>query len=159
MKIYITDLAAYNEGNLDGFWLDIECLDADEIQDEIDIFLEKQSEKYGVEREEYFVTDYDGISSEFGEYPVIDELVEYAENVDQYGQSVVDAAKCLDVPVESYSGSYDNTTDLAIEYAESTDLFGGCAETLERYFDYESFGRDLAMDYSEYDGYYFSNCY
>ena len=36
---------------------------------------------------------------------------------------------------------------------------GGISElgdnTIETYFDYDSFGRDLAMDFSEYDGYYF----
>ena len=40
---------------------------------------------------------------------------------------------------------------------ESTGLLHGMPETVERYFDYEAFGRDLAFDFMEFNGYYFSN--
>ena len=40
---------------------------------------------------------------------------------------------------------------------EITGLLHGMPETVERYFDYEAFGRDLAFDFMEFNGYYFSN--
>lgn len=52
---------------------------------------------------------------------------------------------------------FDSDTDLAHEYVESTGLLHGMPETVERYFDYEAFGRDLAFDFMEFNGYYFSN--
>jgi antirestriction protein len=57
---------------------------------------------------------------------------------------------------EHYEGQFDSDRDLAYHYV---DVLGGVdqlgEETLHRYFDYESFGRDLAYDYSDYDGHYF----
>ena len=52
---------------------------------------------------------------------------------------------------------FDSDTDLAHEYVESTGLLHGMPETVERYFDYEAFGRDFAFDFMEFNGYYFSN--
>lgn len=58
---------------------------------------------------------------------------------------------------DSFYGRFDSDTDLAHEYVESTWLLHGMPETVERYFDYEAFGRDLAFDFMEFNGYYFSN--
>jgi len=156
--IYITDLAAYNEGNPDGFWLDIEDLDADEIKDSIKEFLEKQSVKYKTEREEYFVTDYDDIPTEFGEYPDIDELVEYMEQVGEFSKGVVDAAKVLGVSPETYYGEYDSLEEFGREYADGTGLFvDDKSGVMEMYFDFESYGNDTLINgFSEENGFYFS---
>ena len=57
--------------------------------------------------------------------------------------------------------TYANTdADLGEEYVE---MIGSISElgqdTLERYFDYRAFGRDLAYDYDEYSGHYFNQNY
>lgn len=58
---------------------------------------------------------------------------------------------------EHYQGYFDNDEKFADNYIDS---IGGVGElgkgTLETYFDYQSFSRDLAYDYSNYDGHYFS---
>jgi antirestriction protein len=58
---------------------------------------------------------------------------------------------------EHYEGEYDSDEDLAYGYV---DMVGGLdalgKQTLESYFDYSAFGRDLAInDFHEYDGHYF----
>jgi hypothetical protein len=57
---------------------------------------------------------------------------------------------------DRYDGQFESDEQLGEHYVEMT---GGIEnmdkDTLERYFDYERFGRDLAYDYSEFDGYYF----
>ena len=58
---------------------------------------------------------------------------------------------------DSLYGRFDSDTDLAHEYVEITGLLHGMPETVERYFDYEAFGRDFAFYFMEFNGYYFSN--
>ena len=58
---------------------------------------------------------------------------------------------------DAYAGHFDSNTDLAYDYVENTGLFDGVPESICMYFDHESFGRDLAMDYSEFNGHYFHN--
>jgi hypothetical protein len=57
---------------------------------------------------------------------------------------------------DRYDGQFESDEQLGEHWVEMT---GGIEnmgkDTLERYFDYERFGRDLAYDYSEFDGYYF----
>lgn len=55
---------------------------------------------------------------------------------------------------DKFVGHYESLEDLGIEMAE---VEGTCSipEWMERYFDYESYGRDIAYDYYEDDGYYF----
>ena len=59
--------------------------------------------------------------------------------------------------IQATGSKLDSDTDLAHEYVESTGLLHGMPETVQRYFDYEAFGRDLAFDFMEFNGYYFSN--
>jgi antirestriction protein len=63
---------------------------------------------------------------------------------------------------DSYAGSYDSRTEFTYEYLSSTGLLepsqykdNPSIETLIRYFDVDSFGRDLMNDYWETDGFYF----
>lgn len=63
---------------------------------------------------------------------------------------------------DSYVGQFDSRTDFTNDYIDSTGLLNpkqyegiSGVETLLRYFDVDSFGRDLMHDYWERDGYYF----
>ena len=60
MRAYIADLAAYNEGNLVGGWIDLDGKDADDIQGEIAKLLETWSAGKEQPREEYAVHDWEG---------------------------------------------------------------------------------------------------
>lgn len=64
---------------------------------------------------------------------------------------------------ESYRGNFggsmkDAKVEYAYQYIEETGLLADVSATLERYFDYEAFARDLFLEeYTEVDGYVFAN--
>jgi antirestriction protein len=65
---------------------------------------------------------------------------------------------------ESYQGQFGSRTEFAEHYLDSTGLldpkqYEGVlgANLLLRYFDIDSFGRDLMNDYWETDGHYFGS--
>ena len=74
----------------------------------------------------------------------------------------------LDDQLEGFRESYqeffgvsgkDATLKFTYQYVEETGLLSGVPSTLEKYFDYEAFARDLFLDgYSEYEGHVFIEC-
>lgn len=172
-KVYIADLAAYNEGKLVGEWIDLsDYNDGSEVMDEISNLLKKWSKKAGEEREEYAVHDYENFASNlYSEYmgeESFDKVIKAYKVSEEKGipADVIgtimreynpdDIEEWID---EHYEGQFDNDTDLAYHYV---DMMGGVEKlgkkTTDMYFDYEKFGRDLAInDFNEHGGYYFRN--
>jgi len=149
LKVFITNLGKYNEGELIGEWV---SLPVDESE------LEEVLERLGTneEYEEYFITDYetefDGLKID--EYSNIEELNELAaqlESLDEYdlekvgaiieayGADLKDAIENID-DYTYYSGM--SLEDVAYEYVEEMNL----PEIAQRYFNYEAFARDLGFD-------------
>ena len=158
-RAYITNLGKYNEGELDGEWVDfpIDERDFNEVLTRIEI---------GPQYEEWFVTDYDcnlnGFEwQELGEYPSFEKLQEF-------GQLVADITD-----PEAVSNAYEAIGDLqeAIEGLENGDIYyyAGVSnwddwgqyivsniygddvaslgvDEIERYFDYSALGRELNLD-------------
>jgi len=58
---------------------------------------------------------------------------------------------------ECYIGEFSSDTELGEYFADECGLLDEMPESLRRYFDYESYGRDLAHDTFEVSGYYFWN--
>jgi antirestriction protein len=64
---------------------------------------------------------------------------------------------------ESYQGYYGGVmkgpkTEFAYHYIEDIGLLAGVPQLLERYFDYDAFGRDMFLgDFTEYEGHVFLN--
>jgi antirestriction protein len=80
--------------------------------------------------------------------PVVEQMIQ------EYG---LDESNVKDWFDEHYEGEYNSDEDLAYGYV---DMVGGLdalgKQTLETYFDYSAFGRDLAInDFHERDGHYF----
>jgi antirestriction protein len=169
-KIYVADLAAYNNGMLVGEWLDLSDYDdGSEVMDAIQDLLSQWSEESGEEREEYAIHDYENFDSNlYSEYmgeETFDKVIKAYKLSEEKGvpMSVIshiiteydpdDVEEWYD---EHFEGEYNSDTDLAYGYI---DMIGGMErlkqDTLEQYFDYEAFGRDLAYDYTEIDGFYF----
>ena len=150
LKIFVTNLGKYNEGELIGEWV---SLPIDESE------LEEVLERIGIneEYEEYFITDYetefDGL--DIDEYSNIEELNELAaqlENFDEYDLEKVGAiieaygAKLQDAieNIDNYTYYSGKTLeDVAYELVESC---YNLSEFALRYFDYEAFARDLGFD-------------
>lgn len=154
MKIYLTNLGKYNEGELVGEWVELPA-----SQEE----LEKVFERIGIneEYEEYFITDYECDLYEVGEYENIDKLNDIAERIkelDEEGSKVVKALiQKLDYTLDEAiykvnSGDYriysdcDNMTDIAYHVVEECEYLNNVPDNVARYFDYESFGRDLSIE-------------
>lgn len=153
MKIYLTNLGKYNEGELVGEWVELPALEEE---------LEKVFERIGIneEYEEYFITDYECDLYEVGEYENIDKLNDIAERIkelDEEGSKVVKALiqkldYTLDEAIDKVnSGDYmiynncENMTDVAYQVVEECGYLENVPDNVARYFDYESFGRELGI--------------
>ena len=150
LKVFITNLGKYNEGELIGEWV---SLPVDESE------LEEVLERIGIneEYEEYFITDFeteiDGLNVD--EYSNIEELNELAaqlESLDEYDIEKVGAIiEAYGTELQEAIENIDNYTyysgmsleDVAYEIVEECYEL---PEIAQRYFDYEAFARDLGFD-------------
>ncbi len=163
-KIYVADLAAYNNGRLEGFWLDLSEYDSgEEVQNKINEFLKKQSEKSGELREEVAIHDYENFpSSMYSEYMDVSDFDKII--------SAFKSEKDLDLPYEvvlefkremgvdsneqvkemfltkTVSGS-ESDKELGKFYVELVGLNG--VQNKEFYFNYADYGFDVRMDLTE----------
>lgn len=154
MKIYLTNLGKYNEGELIGEWVELPV-----SQEE----LKEVFERIGIneEYEEYFITDYECDFYEIGEYENLDTLNEIAERIEELDENESKVAKALisdlsytlDEAIDKVnSGDYriysdcDNMTDIAYQVVEECGYLNNVPDNVARYFDYESFGRDLGIE-------------
>ena len=147
IRIYVADLAAYNNGKLHGVWIDA-TQDLDSIQDEVNTMLASSPEP---DTEEYAIHDYEGFGGYgLGEYEGIERVHEIAcfleehsdiggELLSHFGGSLDDAQK---VAEESYTGCYTSLADYAQELTEQTSEI---PKHLEFYIDYDKMGRDMEM--------------
>lgn len=161
ISVYITNLGKYNEGYLIGKWLKLPATD-EEIKNVL-----KEIGIDGAFYEEYFFTDWECIEGiEINEYSSLDELNEIAETLENLSEDEIKICECLmknegcslDEAIEKKDDriiinlddkSLDRYSNLAYSYIN--EIYGDVnvldKETLARYFDFESFGRDLSFDY------------
>jgi len=156
------ELSNYNGGVLLPHTFNLDDVSEDEHKREISEWLIELSIKTGELCEEWIVCDAEDVPREFLGTRDIDpayfELME-AINDSHYDAEVFYAASALGIPLDkvedAYYGEYASDEELAEEYADSTGMLDSMPENLQLYFDFERFGRDLAMDFSEHDGHYF----
>lgn len=149
-KVYIADLAAYNEGKLVGEWLDLsEFGSGEEVMEKISELLKQWSEEAGEEREEYSVHDMENFpkqmySEGMGESS-FQKVIDYweaingtdypMEVVEEFasltGEDVVDAANKMK---DAYYGKFDDVEDFAREYVDSVGGIEGVSNP-EQYID------------------------
>lgn len=167
LNAFITNLGKYNEGELIGEWISFPISDEE---------LEAVKQRIGINEryEEWFFTDYESDvypMDKLGEYESIESLNAIAEKIEELDNNnqLEELEAALDFygwdeavekveAGEVYQIGDDDTCnfDANVGYAE-VDSCGGVdqlsRETLERYFDYESFGRDCRLEgYSHYTG-------
>lgn len=163
LRIYLTNLGKYNEGELVGEWISLPISEEELEAVKERIGISDEPDENGCYYEEWFITDYetdlDGV--EVGEYDSIDELNELAETIedlDEYEEKIVRALLSDGYELEEAIDKKDdcmmyyNCTDMedvAREYAEETGLLNSIPENLQNYFDFEAFGRDMG-----YEGYF-----
>ena len=145
-RIYIADLAAYNNGILHGAWVDA-TQELDDIQDQINAILKASPIENA---EEYAIHDYEGFESVgVSEYQGISEVQEIALFLEEYGalgaelfnhySNLEEAQKAID---EAYYGCYGSAADYVQQLTEETN---NVPEHLKYYIDYERMAEDWRM--------------
>lgn len=153
LRIYLTNLGKYNEGELVGEWVELPATEEE---------LEAVMERIGIneEYEEYFITDYesDVPGVRVGEYDNLDDLNEMAEtlaDLDDYDLEIIGAFLSEGYTLEEALDQKDDVmvfsdchdmTDVAYAYIEETGMLDSVPDNIARYFDYEAFGRDMSFD-------------
>lgn len=147
IRIYVADLAAYNNGKLHGVWIEA-TLDPDDIQEQIQTMLAQSPEEFA---EEYAIHDYEGFGGySLGEYEGIETAHEIACFIEEYpglsgellnhfGGDLDEAKTAIE---DNYSGCYKSLADYAQELTGETTQI---PETLAYYIDYERMGRDMEL--------------
>lgn len=168
-EVFITNLGKYNEGNLVGEWVKFPTTE-EELKKVFErIGIEPGApDGYGGHYEEWFITDYDcyvpGLmeAARLGEYENLDELnflaskimelddceldrFEAAMEVADETGSVKDIINLIDNPekYEVYPG-IENDEDLGHYYIEELGSIH-LTDEVRDYFDYEAYGRDIAI--------------
>lgn len=155
LKIFLTNLGKYNEGQLIGEWVNLPCTNEE---------LEAVKERIGISEqyEEWFITDYetDIQGVKVNEYDNLDGLNDFAEELDDLDGNQKQAIKAFledgsnfDEALEKVQNfdyiihaDCENMTDVAMEVVEECGYLNGVPETVASYFDYEAFGRDLDLE-------------
>lgn len=152
MRVWIGCLACYNAGRLVGQWVD-----ADEAAE----FVPCTRTEYGTQHEEFWVMDHEGFGgllsgecspaeaqriaewvADLPTYVNLDAVAAWAP--EHYGTDWVNEFDMDDFD-EAFAGEWDSFREFADEQAEEFfDLESGAG----RYFDYDEWARELAMDYS-----------
>ena len=152
-KVWVADLAAYNNGSLEGFWMELTS-DASEMASEIKTFMDAQTEKHGELREEYAFHDYDNpINSNWGEYESLKDIAEVMETLESVDTETLQAGLELNMSLSDitncFSGCYDSAEDFGYQDLEDS----GRLSELESmgmlyYMDVEAYGNALLVDAS-----------
>ena len=156
IKVAITNLAAYNEGDLIYKWLELPA-----TQEEIENAY--NAVKRSTRDEEFFISDYEtNINGlEIGEYESIEKLNELAEKFNELDEcdrlifeayaNYTDFEEVLEKLNNNELEGYiyygcDDMEDVAEQVVEAMGLLDQMPENLRYYFDFEAYGRDLDIE-------------
>jgi antirestriction protein len=169
-KIYVADLAEYNNGRLVGKWLDLSDYSSGaEVMEAIQEMLDEQTkkDKYGDVHEEYAIHDFEGFPRSFyseymgeSDFDALYEMMKVADSSNLPIEVLMEAVSDLgyeDEPervAEAYYSSVpasmgNEWRDFAYEYIDSIGNITEAVSKPEYYFDFESFGSDVRMDYTD----------
>lgn len=162
-RVHYWELKNYNSGRLVGKWFDLDsCQSHEEHLDEIADWLESLGEdENGYKYEEYILASAEDVPDLYvGEYSIDSEFFMFQNAIEnshldaEVFEAGLEIGIDLDDIEDSYVGYFESDGDFGYDYMEST---GEVPDWAKSYFDYDKFGRDLAMDYSECGGHYFHN--
>lgn len=146
-RIYVADLAAYNNGKLHGVWID--ATDAlEDIQKAVAEMLKQSPEGFA---EEYAIHDYEGFGScRISEYEGLErvhELACFIEEHEELGAELLsffcgDLDQAAEAIEDQHAGCFKSVADFAEELTEDT---AQIPENLTRYIDYNAMARDLEV--------------
>lgn len=147
IRIYVADLAAYNNGRLHGVWIGA-CDDINDIWEQIKTMLVASPEGFA---EEYAIHDYEGFGgyalSEHAGIETAHEIACFIAEYPEFGGELLnhfggDLEEAKTAAEDNYCGCYKSLADYAQELTEETTQI---PESLTYYIDYERMGRDMEM--------------
>lgn len=159
-RVWIGCLACYNEGRLVGDWFD--AVTADEVT----TYDVHGAHSRADSHDELWCFDHENIPVR-GELDTltaaawgrclaeVDEhqrpaLIAWVESGDYVAEGNTDLPSISDFE-ERYQGEWESFDDYAQQFADDIGLLADVPEEIARYFDWQAWTRDLAMDYSTYD--------
>lgn len=159
MKIYVACLAAYNSGRLHGAWIDATS-DTEAMQEAVDAMLAASPV---ADAEEWAIHDYDGFPN-LGEYPGLEAVADMAQlfedfdHIDEGDLRAIldnfrDPAEARDELDDNFVGTFNTFRDYADDAADENMAAHDIKDDspLARYFDYDAWARDLAMEMTVID--------
>ena len=154
-KIYVGTYAKYNDGSIDGKWITIS--DYNTYEEFVDACRELHSDE---DDPEFMIQDYENFPEKWyheGGLPTEEEFNKinefYMMDDDEKGayEAYVDL-DYVDDDIEAfherYIGKFSSMSDFGYYLVEN---YGMPSENIDWYFDYDSFGRDLTMDWHRGD--------
>lgn len=160
MRVFITDLEAYNNGLLVGNWYTLP-MGEDTLEECIQevLTLGRKALKSSHNHEEYFITDWECDYKDIGEYEnleALNTLADEVEALDDYDMkrytAMRDNGYSHEEALEGYDdvSLYEDTTleDLAYMFV-AEGLYGEINPSIINYIDYEAIARDLSFVYTE----------
>ena len=168
-RIYVADLAEYNNGRLVGKWLDLSDYSSGaEVMEEIQNILDEQTkkDKHGEVHEEYAIHDFEGFPRSFyseymgeADFDKLYEIMNVANSKDLPIDVLMEAMSDLgyddeaEKVAEQYFAEVDGSMgnewrDFAYEYVE---MVGGMENisNADWYFDFKSYGKEIDDSYSD----------
>ncbi len=147
IKIYVADLAAYNNGKLHGVWIDA-TEDLDAIYEQIQQMLKNSPEGFS---EEWSLDDYEGFGNyRLEAYTSIETAHEIAMFFEEHGDAGIvaleycnDLNEAKEMMEDRYHGCHESEEDFAEQLFEDC---GDVPEHLQYYIDYEKVARDLFIN-------------
>jgi antirestriction protein len=150
-RIYVADLAAYNNGELHGEWI-AAAQSPEQIHEEITAMLAKSPEPVA---EEWAIHDYEGFGDfSLSEYESIEDVSRFAQLLEEHGEmfsavvghfgSLSDLDDAERAMTEHYRGAHDDLADWAYQFA--MDTVGETAlGPYANYIDWERVGNDAEL--------------
>jgi antirestriction protein len=146
-RVYVGTYAKYNEGSIEGEWLNLE-----DYSDK-DAFLDACKELHKDEEDpELMFQDYEGIPKGMISESHIDEAVwEWLELDDNdkellsVYQAEIDSDGTIDQARDAFAGTFRDEEDWAYEFLNDTGALNEIPENLRNYFDYEAYARDARL--------------
>jgi antirestriction protein len=161
-KIYVGTYGMYNSGSLFGKWFDLsDYSDAQEFYKDCYEYHRNESESSG-SRPELMFQDWEYLPSFLiSESSLHQDTFKYFEAVSEMDDDRAEAFEIYCSDIVSYQGYFgrvmkDPKTEFTYQYVVYTGMLSGAPEILEKYFDYEAFGRDLFIEsYAEINEFIF----
>lgn len=153
LKIYVTNLRKYNEGQIIGEWVSLPHEGLEEILDKISnngkdelLISDYETDISNLKISEYEDSlQLNEIAEEIEEMRE-DELIAFQAYLEQYANNMEQALE--EVRQGNYRIYYncDNMEDVAYQVVNDCGLLDGVPEEVKIYFDYEAYGRDLDIN-------------